>query len=376
MIKFAKPFFSDQEFSVMSDVFESGIFVHGKYTQLFEDGFKKFTGAPVSLSFANCTVALQAAHQHAMITRQIERGSEIICPAMTHVATSHAIECAGLTPIYCDCDDTGNIDVTLIENLITNKTRGISVVHFNGVPADMDSVMKIARKYDLYVVEDCAISIGAKYDNKHVGLIGDYGCFSFHPVKQMTTGEGGMLISKHSDYEEYLRLYRAFGVTKQFNERKISGHYDVSIIGSNFRMAEIPSAIGLQQLQKLDSMLEKRKINYKLLEQGLAQSKFYQNITDQAIDPKKKRSYYCYIAMLPNNLNRNEFQVRLREQGLETSVYYPSPVPHFSFKNSNLSYPKAEKIAYHSIAIPIGPHLDTSDTHSILELLNISTNLN
>ncbi len=369
MIKFARPMISDEEKLAVIKVLDSGIFVHGNYTKTFEQKFLEFTKAKIALSYANCTLALQAAHQHAVETRNIDQGSEIICPAMSHVATSHAIECSGLKPIYCDCDESGNIDASQIPNLITKKTRGISLVHFNGVPADMTSIMKIADEFGLYVVEDCAIALGSEFNGQHVGLLGDYGCFSFHPVKQMTTGEGGMLISKHFKYGGHLKLQRAFGVTKQFNERKISGHYDVSLVGSNYRMAEIPSAIGLVQLGKVDQILSIRQKNYICLHKALKNNSFYTEVTAANNNELKKRSYYCFIAMLPKQVNRNDFQIKLRNRGLETSVYYPSPIPHFTFKNSSNVFHHAEQIAKHSIAIPVGPHLEANEINQIIDIL-------
>ena len=151
------------------------------------------------------------------------------------MATAHAIEIAGGKPVFIDSDDnlTGNIDVNKIEKKINSRTKAICVVHFLGKPVEMDKVVQIAKRNNLYVIEDCALALGAKFKNKHVGTFGDFSAFSFYPAKHITTADGGMLGIKNKKFYEKAKLIKAFGVTKRFQERKVPGEYDVKYLGIN-----------------------------------------------------------------------------------------------------------------------------------------------
>ena len=172
-----------------------------------------------------------------------------------------------------DClTSTGNIDISKIEKKINKKTKAIAVVHFLGIPVDLKAVRKIAKKYNLFILEDCALGIGATYNKKHVGTIGDVGVFSFYPVKHFKTGEGGMIITNNKELARKLRLLRAFGVNKTFSERK-KGIYNSEHLGFNYRMSEIHAAIGVEQLKKLPKFLKLRDKNFKLLYKQIQNNK-------------------------------------------------------------------------------------------------------
>jgi perosamine synthetase len=178
------------------------------------------------------------------------RATKLSFLAQTHVATAHAVELTGAKPIFVDAElRTGNIDIAAIEARITPRTRAIAVVHYLGVPVDMVPVNAIAKRHRLFVLEDCALAIGTRFDGIHAGLLGDAGCFSFYPVKHMTTAEGGMIITRDGAFAEKLRHIRAFGVDRHSGERKIPGVYDVTALGFNYRMNEIESAIGIEQVK-------------------------------------------------------------------------------------------------------------------------------
>src|SRR5581483_10945820 len=169
----------------------------------------------------SCVVSSGMAALHlSYIELGVGPGDEVIVPALTHTATAHAVEAVGAKPVFADCEiDTGNIDVSQLENLIGPKTKALSLVHFLGIPCEMDSIMKLAEKHRLKVVEDCALAIGTRYKGKHAGLFGDTGCFSFYPAKHITTGEGGMLLSKHPGLAERAHKTRGFGVDRNYTER-------------------------------------------------------------------------------------------------------------------------------------------------------------
>ena len=302
-IKFAQPLVGNNEVDELKKVINSGVFVHGSYTNAFEEKFRKETSSFASISVANCTAGLHMAHHYFSRGRK----GEIICPAQTHVATAHAIELSGLTPVFVDCElETGNINTDLIIDKITEKTIGVSVVHFNGIPANLGKLKEICTKYDLYLIEDCAIALGAKYKGVHVGNHGDAGCFSFHPVKQLTTGEGGMIITgKHHKTE--FEFLRAFGVDRHFNQRKRAGQYDVVRLGFNYRMAELPAAIGFTQIDKLREFQKRRKENYKSLENHINE---IEELKILGTDHKNyERTYYNMIITVDNKKIEMKFKL-------------------------------------------------------------------
>jgi dTDP-4-amino-4,6-dideoxygalactose transaminase len=356
---FAKPFFSDhQELKSMKEVYDSGIFVHGSKSSEFEQAFRDFTGAHTASSVSNCTTGLHLAH-HALSS---QKKGKVICPAMTHVATANAIVLSGNTPVFVDCDiETGNIDINKIKEMLDDTFVGISIVHFNGSPCEMDEIMNICYEQSLYLVEDCALALGAKYKNKHVGLFGDFGCFSFHPAKQLCTGEGGMVISKN-DKQQQLDLLKAFGVDRSFLHRASPGQYDVVDVGFNFRMPELPAALGVEQMKKATAILESRERNYQSYMK-------LPRLADRSLIQPEGSSRYCFIMMLDSNAQRSALQEKLREEGIGSSVYYPNPVCEFAiykkldFLKSNSD--NAAKIAYQSIALPVGPHLTEEDADHI-----------
>jgi perosamine synthetase len=379
MIKFGDPQVGVEEIEYVKAVFESKIFVHGSMTAEFEDSFKSCFGYEHALSVANCTAGLHLAHYS--LTKNIDfKGTatpEVICPAMTHVATAHAIELVGLKPVFIDCNYyDGNIDVDLLEKAITDNTVGIAAMHFNGIPCDIERIMELARQHDLYVVEDCAISLGAKVGGRPVGSFGDVGAFSFHPVKQMTTGEGGMIVINDPKLYENLKLERAFGVDRTFDKRKQAGVYDVPLLGFNYRMAEIPAAIGVKQLNKFEGFEQTRKNNFKHLNDAFSA---ISGLTIIGGDITDERAYYCLIAKVNGDGDaRDKIAEKLKENGIQTSVYYPHPVPRLTYYAEKYGYSSqkfknSESISDSSIAFSIGPHLGEVELEQVVSALQAIT---
>ena len=374
MITFGKPITDNDEMQSVQEVMASGIYVHGAKTAGFETAFCDRFGYDHAVSVANCTAGLHLAH-HSLsksIDPAVKKQFEVLCPAMTHVATAHAIELAGLTPVFVDCRaDDGNMDVDLMTAHITDRTLGVAAMHFNGVPCDIKAIMEIAKASDLYVIEDCAISLGAKVDGQPVGTFGNAGAFSFHPVKQMTTGEGGMVVMKDAGFRDDLALERAFGVNRAFNERKTAGLYDVTMLGFNYRMAEMPAAMGIEQLKKFSAFEDQRKRNYVALKAGL---EALDRITIKGGDITDDRSYYCLIAQIEGYTqeDRNNLIGALKDAGVQTSIYYPHPLPRLMYYTESYGYdpkryPNALAFADKCIAFPVAPHLNEADMATIVE---------
>ena len=367
-IPFGKPILEKEEKQAVQEVLSGPILVHGPKSEQFENSFREFTCAPHAISVSSCTAGMHLIY-HAL---GFGPGDEVIVPSQTHVATAHAVELTGARPVFVDANiHSGNIDADAIEAMISPRTKALAVVHYLGVPADMQKISAIAKKHGLFLLEDCALSPGASFNGVHTGLIGDAGCFSFYPVKHLTTAEGGMIILKDQALAEKLRLLKAFGVNRTHGERSIPGDYDVVALGYNYRMSEVHAAIGIEQMKKLPSFLDKRKENFQALEGSLSGLNGF-HILPQPIDETRTSSHYCMGILLESELveTRPEIMDRLKRLGIGTSIYYPHPVPHMSYyryKYGTVDCPNAELISNSIIALPVGPHLKIDDMQTIAD---------
>ncbi|MBI4615896.1 MAG: DegT/DnrJ/EryC1/StrS family aminotransferase [Planctomycetes bacterium] len=371
-IPFARPWITDEDRRAVARVLEGPILAHGPEGKAFEAEFAAFLGDGAHcVSVSSCMAALHLAYVHL----GIGPGNEVIVPALTHVATAHAVEWVGARPVFADCDPaTGNLTADRIERCVTPRTRAISVVHFAGIPCTMPAIVDLARDRGLAVVEDCALAVGARYDGRHVGLFGDAGCFSFYPVKHLTTGEGGMFVSRHAGAAEKVARLRAFGVDRSHSERKIPGMYDVPSLGLNYRMAEIPAALGRSQLARAPEILARREKNFRRLQEGLAGLPGVCVL--DAVDPRARSSFYCLSVLLDSTDpgRRDGVVSALAAAGIGTSVYYPKPVPRMRYYRDRYGYdegafPVAARIADRSVALPVGPHLAEEDIAYMIETL-------
>lgn len=369
-IPFARPTLTDDERQAVNKVLSGHVLTHGPETKSFEDKFRDFVGGGYCVAVSSCTAALHLAY----FQLGIQSGDEVIVPAMTHVATAHAVELMGGKPIFVDCDPiTGNIVAEKIEEKITAKTKAISLVHFLGIPCESDAINRLAVSYSLPVIEDCALALGAKYRKSHVGTLGDVGCFSFYPTKHITTGDGGMFITKHESVAESIYKMRAFGVDRSYGERSIPGIYDVPELGLNYRMSEMQAAVGRVQVEKLNFIMERRSNNFSRLKTIISSLKNVSIIDSPS--KQSENSHYCFTVILRGKLsdNRNSIMAELNENGVGTSVYYPHPVPRLQYYRNKYGYesgeyPNAENISDHSIALPIGPHLSDDDVDYVGEV--------
>ena len=359
-IPFATPLLDQSEFNAVKKVLNSPILTHGPNSRKFELDFKKKFNFKFAHSVGSCTAALHLSY----MALKLKKGDEVIVPNQTHVSTVHTLEILGAKPIFIDSNiNDGNINVDLIESKINSKTKAITVVHYLGAPAQMEKVVSLCKKYKLYLIEDCALSIGAKFKNKFVGSFGDFACFSFYPDKHMTTADGGMLVCKNAKNYKKIKLLKGFGVDKNFYERKIPGNYDVISMGLNYRMNEISSALGIFQLKKLKNFIKKRRENYNFLKKHLKKIKTIK-ILNSGSEKKNTSSYYCLTIILNKHKKNNRFEIikKIKSFGIGTSIHYPKPVSDFKYykkkyKISNKLFPIAKQLSYQSINLPVGPHL-------------------
>ena len=372
-IPFGKPIIDKKEINSVNKVLSSGILIHGQETIDFEENFRKLTGAKYALTVSSCTAGM---HLY-FFSINLKKGDEVIVSSQSHVATAHAVELTGAKPVFVDSDPkTGNIDLKKIEKKITRKTKAISVVHYLGVPVDMYALKKIAKRFNLKILEDCAIALGSTLNKKHVGLFGEVGVFSFHPVKLMTSGEGGMIITNSKKIYDKLKYIRSFGVNKNFSARKLPGLYDCNFLGFNYRMSEVHAAIGNVQIKKLKRFISIRKKNYKFLESKV---KKMNNVFDIVIKKNNKKaniSYYCLNLILKNKYaqKRDSIVGFLNKLGIGTSIYYPHPIPRLNYYKKKYGYNKndfkySEVLSDHSISLPVGPHINQTQLNYICKNL-------
>ena len=377
-IAFAKPIISKNEISIISKTLKSPILTHGKNLINFENNFKKKFNYKFAHGVSSCTAALHLS----FMAINIKKGDEVIVPNQTHVSTVHTFQILGAKPVFVDSNiSDGNIDTKLIKKKISKKTKAIVIVHYLGKPAKVDEISKICKKKKIYLIEDCALSLGAKIGNKFVGSFGDFACFSFYPAKHMTTADGGMLICKKKNFYQKVKLLKGFGVDKNFNERKIPGEYDVKLLGLNYRLDEIRSQIGITQLKKIDKFITLRKKNYFFLKKSLKHLDQFKFLKLEC-DKKFKSSYYCASIILKKKLANKRFEIikKLKNFGIGTSIHYPKIVSDYSFYKKKYrinakKFPNASIMSYRSINLPVGPHLKKKDLiYIISKIKNVFKN--
>ncbi len=296
-IPFGKPLIGEEEIEAVNKVLHSPMLVHGPLANEFENMFADFVGAKGAVSVSSCTAGMHLVY----MSLGLGQGDEVIVPAQTHIATAHAIEITGAKAVFVDVDKhNGNIDINNIEKHINSNTKAIAVVHYLGVPAEMNEIKKIANKYNLFVLEDCALAPGTILDSCHAGLHGDVGVFSFYPVKHITTAEGGIVISKHQDLLKKIKHLKAFGLDRNYLERKVPGLYDVTELGLNYRMSEIHAAIGIEQIKKLPIFLNLREENFNKLFDHFKELPFVR-VLPQFNHENSKSSYYCLGLILDHS---------------------------------------------------------------------------
>jgi dTDP-4-amino-4,6-dideoxygalactose transaminase len=381
-IPFGQPLLDQNEIDAVTTVLSGPILAHGSVCLKFEKAFAKRVGVKHAISVSSGTAGLHLS----LFANAIGPGDEVIVPAMTHVATAHAVEYCSAKPVFVDVDPkSGNIDPDYIDGVMTNKTRSIMAVHFLGLPCDMDRINAQAKEKDVFVIEDAALAVDAKYGTKKAGALGKVGCFSFYPIKHMTSIEGGMVTTNDESLARSIRQRKAFGYDHNHQTRKKPGIYDVPVLGYNYRMNEVEAAVGLCQLEKLDDRLKIRHDNYNALKNAL--SEIDEITVFDPIQGKAQSSYYCLNAIFPKNgvLDRDAIASELNAKNIGTSVHYPGPVPMMTYYQEKYNYkpgqfPIAEWIANQTISLPVAPHVpdgfEIQITAAMKEAIYKTRNLN
>ena len=262
-VPFFKPQLLEEDKKAILKSLNSSMLTNGPVVNEFEKKFAKFTKSKYAVAVSNATSALHLS----LMSLDIGKGDEVIMPDLTFIATANSVLMTGATPVLADVTpDTFQISIDSIKKSITKKTKAILPVHLYGKSCDMNSIQKIAKKNNLKIIEDCAHAIGTKYKNKHVGTFGDTGCFSFYPSKNITTFEGGMIITNSKKLDENLRMGRNHGINRTLKDRyssKYPWEYDIKQYGYNYRLDEIRSTLGINQLKRINKINNSRRNAFK-----------------------------------------------------------------------------------------------------------------
>lgn len=360
-----------EEEAAVTAVIRSGWLTMGSVTQAFEQEFAAFTGAKYAFAVTNATAALHLA----CMALDIGAGDEVIVPSLTFVASANAIRYTGAQAVFADIEsqDWLNISPETIQKAITPHTKAIMVVHYAGYACDMPTILEIAKSHNLAVIEDAAHAVGASLQGKHLGTWGDIGCYSFFGNKNLTTGEGGMLVTDRDDLADKIRILRSHGMTTLTWDR-FKGHastYDVVALGYNYRIDEMRSAMGRVQLAKLPAANTRRGQLVQLYRELLAE------LAPQVQVPFTQQlglsSYHIMPVLLLEGIDKHAVMAALKEQGIQTSWHYP-PVHTFSiyaggFREQNTTLPLTEAVAAREITLPLYPTMTNEQVNWVVEAL-------
>lgn len=368
-IEIAKPFFDSAEEQLVLDVLRSGWVTQGPKVEEFEEMFASYVGARFAVAMTSCTTALFAA----LRLSGIGPGCEVIIPSLSFIATANAVVHCGAIPVFADVDpETCNIDVRAIEGLITEKTKAVMPVHQMGLPADLDTISDLAKAYDLVVIEDAACAIGSKYKEKNIGGHGNIACFSFHPRKIITTGEGGMVVTDDPDTAMALRRFRHHGMSISDLERHQSSRMIIETypeVGYNFRMTDIQAAIGIRQMEKLPFILKRRADIAAVYNAALSK---IPSLSVPAIPDSVHHNYQSYWIKLNSNavVTRDALMQQLLERNISTKRGIMAIHMEACYRHFHTLLPVTEHLSANTILLPIYPAMTESDLNSVIRALS------
>ena len=359
-IKFSKVDIRNSDIESVSDILKSGWLTHGQNTKNFENEFKNYTNSRFAVTVSSCTAGLHLS----CLAMGLKKGHEVIVPAQSHVATAHAVEYTGAKVIFSDVDPiTGNIDFNNFKSKVTEKTKAVILVHMAGFPCDLRYFVNFCKKRKIKIIEDCAHALGTNFNKRHVGNFGISGSFSFYPTKQITTGEGGMVITNDKKIFKKILVLKAFGIDKDIDKRKKPGDYNVKYLGYNFRMTDFQASLGLNQLRRYKSNLIKRKKNAFFLHEKLKSIKQIYTMPFS-----KDCSYFVFQIFCKK---RNKLTEHLKKSGIGFSIHYMRPITAMSYyknkyKINNIKYFKnALLYGNRCISLPVHPYLKPKELNYI-----------
>lgn len=365
MIKLSQPIISEEEIKAVADVLRSGMLVQGQNVAKFEQLLEEYMDTQFVVAVSSGTAALHIA----LTALEIGENDAVFVPGFTFPATANVVEIQKARTVLVEVDPyTYNMDPAKLEETIINykgneKPKAIIVVHEFGAPANMTRIIEIAKKYHLFVVEDAACALGTTWNGQHVGTFGDIGCFSWHPRKAITTGEGGAVVTSNEHLNKKMRLLRNHGLNKSDD-----GSMDFILPGFNYRLTDIQAVLGIHQLKNFNSWVKKRcelvDYYYKLLE----------NCPNVQLPNKTEgHAWQTFMVVLSNEIERNSIINHLKVENIESNIgaqalhllyYYKTK---YGYKSSD--YPIAQKLFENGLALPLHPLLNYKDIENISSLL-------
>ena len=363
MIKLFHPSLGQEELNALKEVFESGWIGLGPKTEEFERKFAEYTGTKYAIGLNSATAALDLS----LKLLNINYGDQVIVPTVTFVSTAHVVSYNLAVPIFVDVDENLSIDIDDLKRKITPKTKAIMVVHYSGRPVDMDRLKKVTG--NIPIIEDAAHATGSVYKGIKCGNLGTLGCFSFHAVKNLTTGDGGAITTNNKEFYTRANRLRWLGIDKGTWDRTEDNlsywwEYNVTEIGLKCHMNDISAAIGLAQLKKLDEMNEKRRQIAQMYTKELKSNKYISTPIGDTKDSKSSWHIYCIKCK-----KRNDLSFYLKGKGITTGVHH-KPIHLYKCYNNIPSLPKSESQYEQILSLPIHPELSVSDIRKVIDEIN------
>ncbi|MFZ5919290.1 MAG: DegT/DnrJ/EryC1/StrS family aminotransferase [Chloroflexota bacterium] len=354
MIPIAKPMIGEEEKQAVLEVLDSGMLAQGPRVRAFEEAFAQFCGVRHAVATSSGTTALHVA----LLAHGIGPGDEVITSPFTFISSANAVLFVGGQPVFVDIDPaTFNLRPDLVEAAITPRTRAIMVVHLFGLMTPMTPIMDIARRHGLAVIEDACQSHGAECDGRRAGSFGS-GCFSFYPTKNITTAEGGMIVTNSDELAESCRMMRQHGMRRRYYHDEL---------GFNFRMTDVHAAIGLAQMPKLERFTGQRITNARYLSAHL------RGVITPQTPPGQRHVFHQYTIRVPDG-RRDALLEHLEARQIGTGVYYPVPIHRQTYYTQQLGYdvslPEAERAAAEVLSLPVHPALSQADLEAIVAAVN------
>jgi len=372
MIPYGKQFIGDEDIQAVVEVLHSDWLTTGPKVEEFEKAITGYTGSQYAVAVSNGTAALHCA----MYAIGIKPGDEVIVPAMTFAATANCVVFQGGTPVFVDVlPDTLLIDPAEVEAKISARTKAVIAVDYAGQPCDYDSLRVIADKHKLTLVADACHALGAKYKERPVGSLADLNVFSFHPVKHITTGEGGLISTNNESYAQRMRIFRSHGITTDHRQREVQGSwfYEMIDLGYNYRITDFQCALGISQLRKLRKWIDRRQIIAHRYDEA------FQKMA--GIEPLGKidhisHAYHLYIIRIGEEvlkMKRQDIFTRLRGAGIGVNVHYIPVHLHPFYKNNFHTglglCPNAEAAHEQIISMPMYPALSNEEQDHVIDCL-------
>ena len=380
-LPFSLPTIEEDEISEVVDSLRSGWITTGPKVIRFEEDFKNYIGCSHAVAVNSGTAGLHIS----LMATEISDGDEVITSPMTFAATVNTVVLQRAKTVFADINpETLNINPDFIEQKITSKTKAIIPVHFAGQPCDLDRITAIAKKHNLLVIEDAAHAVGSEYKGVKIGKTETLAVFSFHPIKNITTGEGGMITTERADLAEKLRLLRFHGISKEAWKRysaKGSPQYEILLPGLKYNMLDIQAAIGIHQLKKLDGFIEKRKNFANQYDNALKE--IPEIITPGRVTYDCLHAWHLYIIKLrleTLKITRDEFIEELKKEKIGTGIHFTAIHLHpfyankFGFKRGD--FPNAEYASDRIISLPLYPKMKDEDIVYVVEAIKKVVNAN